>query len=54
MPRVICILCGDTGYTASPNQTRCECGGKLRVLPDVPTKDKTRKDNLKEECLASR
>jgi hypothetical protein len=56
MPNVICILCNDTGYTASPEQTRCGCGGKLRVLPEEPQKDNTknRKNNLKEECLAGR
>ena len=56
MPRVICIICGEPGYTASPQQVRCECGGKLKILPDVSKKDKekNKKNNLKQECLANR
>jgi hypothetical protein len=57
MPRVICTICGEPGYTAaSPPQVQCECGGKLEVLPDVPRKNKTKneKDNLEDECLISK
>lgn len=39
MLSVICILCNDTGYTASPEQTRCGCGGKLRVWPEQAEKE---------------
>lgn len=56
MPRVICTLCNETGYTAAPEVVRCECGGKLEVLPNDSEKDKAKnkKDNIKEECLVSR
>jgi len=32
MEKVKCLKCGSTGYTASPDRTRCyECNGPLRV-----------------------
>jgi len=33
MERVICIKCGNIGYTAAPDQVTCaECGGRHKVL----------------------
>lgn len=32
MEKVICIQCGSIGYTASPKQVPCSCGGKHRVI----------------------
>jgi len=33
MCRVQCIACGEIGYTASPDYTRCGCSGKFMVIP---------------------
>lgn len=34
MEKVICSECGSIGYTASPEQVSCECGGKHKAVPD--------------------
>jgi len=41
MEKVKCIKCGSTGYTASPESTKCEeCGGSLEMLcEDQKVKD---------------
>ena len=33
MEKVICTECGSIGYTASPEQVSCECGGKHKMIP---------------------
>ena len=33
MLRVICEQCQEVGFTASPDYTRCECGGGLKIFP---------------------
>ena len=33
MEKVICVKCGSTGYTASPEQVNCsKCGGKHKII----------------------
>ena len=32
MEKVICTNCGSIGYTASPEQVSCECGGKHKAV----------------------
>jgi len=34
MVKVQCISCGNTGYTASPDHTVCQCGGSLREVQE--------------------
>ena len=34
MPRVVCVVCHEEGYTASPDHVRCECEGKLTILEE--------------------
>jgi len=34
MVKVKCKVCGDTGYTASPEHVICKCGGRLKVIPE--------------------
>jgi len=32
MVKVKCKICGDIGYTASPAQIICKCGGRFRMI----------------------
>jgi len=34
MVKVQCKVCGNIGYTSSPNYVRCECGGSFKVIPE--------------------
>lgn len=44
MCKVQCIVCGDTGYTASPNHLVCKCGGKFKVVPENGKREKVELD----------
>ncbi|GEM_PF-3194246 len=46
MLKVICEKCKETGFTASPEQTRCECGGRLRIFSNIEAKQELKKDKL--------
>lgn len=48
MSKVQCKVCGDIGYTASPECLVCECGGKFKVIPEDNEKEGT---VLDEEAL---
>jgi len=45
MVKVECIVCGDTGYTASPDYLICKCGGKFKVVPENGKREKVELDN---------
>lgn len=34
MPRVVCVICHDEGFTASPEYVKCACGGRLTVIKE--------------------
>jgi hypothetical protein len=40
MFKVRCKVCGDTGYTASPDYLVCKCGGKFKVIPENSKRQK--------------
>ena len=40
MVKVQCELCGDTGYTASPNYLICKCGGRFKAIPENGQREK--------------
>jgi hypothetical protein len=44
MVKVKCIVCGDTGYTASPDYLVCKCGGKFKVVPENGKREKVELD----------
>ena len=44
MVKVKCIICGDTGYTASPDYLVCKCGGKFKVVPENSKREKIELD----------
>jgi len=33
MYKVKCLDCGNIGFTASPKDVKCECGGAHKVIP---------------------
>lgn len=43
MYKVKCLNCGNVGFTASPRDVKCECGGEHKVIPlnkaDMKTSD---------------
>ena len=40
---VMCILCQEIGYTASPNHVKCKCGGKFKILKGRTIKNENKK-----------
>lgn len=34
MVKVMCKVCGSTGYTAASDRVICKCGGKFKVVPE--------------------
>lgn len=34
MVKVQCLICGSTGYTASPDHIVCKCGGRFKQIAD--------------------
>lgn len=32
MTKTRCVICGEIGYTASPEHAECSCGGRLKVV----------------------
>jgi len=43
MPKVYCVVCSETGFTASPDYVRCECGGKLVEISNAKDVDHLKK-----------
>jgi hypothetical protein len=45
MTKVVCVECWEVGFTASPQSTRCKCGGRLTAIDEHTPNNKEEESN---------